>query len=113
MWSIYSEITWSISTALGGQFIPRKGGQFHRFLHVRKNRHRDHEGIIKFGAKLRQIRKGKGITQEEHAHNADIHLSQIGRIERGEINTSISFAFLFAELLEVDPKVLFDYSDLK
>ncbi len=33
IWSIYSEITWSISTALGGQFIPRKGSQFHRFLH--------------------------------------------------------------------------------
>src|SRR5690606_41171740 len=32
-WSICSEIPWSISAGIGGQFIPNSGGQYHRNLH--------------------------------------------------------------------------------
>src|SRR5690606_32698034 len=31
-WSICSEIPWSISAGIGGQFIPNSGGQYHRNL---------------------------------------------------------------------------------
>ena len=65
--------------------------------------------VKQFGQKLREIRKKKGVSQETLAYTTDLHLSQIGRIERGEINTSISFVFLFADTLGVLPAEFFDF----
>jgi len=49
------------------------------------------------------------ISQEELAYRCNIELSQIGRIERGVINTSISNVFIIAEALKIPPKDLFDF----
>lgn len=68
----------------------------------------DWEGIRAFGNKLRELRKEKGVSQEELCRRANLQLSQVGRIERGEINTSISFVYLFAKALEVEPKTFFE-----
>ena len=38
-----------------------------------------------------------------------MEISQIGRIERGLINTSISSVFIIAEALNISPKHLFDF----
>lgn len=40
---------------------------------------------------------------------SDILISQIGRIESGEINTTISTAKVIAISLEMNPKDLFDF----
>ncbi|MEM6966503.1 MAG: helix-turn-helix transcriptional regulator [Bacteroidota bacterium] len=73
-------------------------------------KHARHErGIQLFGSKLRKVRKEKGFTQEDLAYRADLELSQISRIERGVINTSISQLFFIAEALEISPKELFDF----
>jgi transcriptional regulator with XRE-family HTH domain len=74
---------------------------------VRKPKYRDEEGIKAFGQRLREIRLEKGVSQESLAYSTDLHLSQIGRIERGEISTSISFIYLFAKTLGVEPKDFF------
>jgi len=74
---------------------------------VRKPKYRDEEGIKAFGKRLREIRLEKGVSQESLAYTTDLHLSQIGRIERGEISTSISFVYLFAKTLGVEPKDFF------
>lgn len=74
---------------------------------VRKAKYRDEEGIKAFGKRLREIRLEKGVSQESLAYTTDLHLSQIGRIERGEISTSISFVYLFAKTLSVEPKDFF------
>lgn len=67
--------------------------------------------VIKlFGIQIKNIRKQKGISQEELAYRTDLELSQIGRIERGVINTSISNLFLIAEALEVAPNELLNFS---
>jgi len=76
---------------------------------VRKSKYRDEDGIKAFGKKLREIRLEKNISQEDLAYSTDLHLSQIGRIERGEISTSISFVFLFAKTLGVEPKDFFSF----
>jgi len=76
---------------------------------VRKSKYKDEKRIKEFGKKLREIRKGKGVSQEDLAYSTDLHLSQVGRIERGEINTSISFVFLFADTLGVKPAEFFDF----
>ena len=77
-------------------------------LSVAKTYYKNEAGIKAFGNKLRDIRKEKGVSQEALAYKTDLHLSQIGRIERGEVSTSISFVYLFAQVLQVHPKDFFD-----
>ena len=67
--------------------------------------------VIKaFGRRLREIRLHSQISQEELANNADIPISQVGRIERGEVNTTISTIFALATALEVNVEELFSFS---
>ena len=74
------------------------------------NKQTRHEaGIKAFGEHLREVRLSKGFTQEQLAYTADLEFSQISRIERGIINTSISQVFLIAAALGVHPKLLFDF----
>lgn len=74
-----------------------------------KTNTKDEYGIKEFGKKLRQFRLAKEMTIEDLAWATDLQTSQVGRIERGEINTSISFVFLFARALEVKPSDFFDF----
>lgn len=67
------------------------------------------KGIKKFGKHLKEVRKAKNITQEQLAFLTGLELSQIGRIERGVINTSISNVFVISEALKVKPKDLWDF----
>ncbi len=43
------------------------------------------------------------------AYESGIELRQIGRIERGEINTGLSTIALIAETLKIEVKELFDF----
>lgn len=61
------------------------------------------------GEKIREFRIKKGFSQEELANEADIPLSQIGRIERGEINPTISSIYVIAQALGIDLKTLLDF----
>ncbi len=70
---------------------------------------RDTSFLKLFGVKLRELRVSKGFSQEMLAHKADISVSQIGRIERGEINTTISTANLLAQIMEIHTKELFEF----
>lgn len=69
--------------------------------------YRDDKFIKKFGLKLKEVRKAKKISQEQLAGDTGFELSQIGRIERGEINTSISHVAAIAKALKVKPEELF------
>jgi transcriptional regulator with XRE-family HTH domain len=71
--------------------------------------YRDEKFIKKFGLRLRELRKIKGVTQEQLAGDTGFELSQIGRIERGEINTSISYVAAIAKALKVKPEELFQF----
>jgi transcriptional regulator with XRE-family HTH domain len=63
--------------------------------------------LIAFGKNLRRLRKEKGFTQEELANEADIEISQISRIERGVINTSVFNVYSITHILEISPSDLF------
>ena len=65
--------------------------------------------IKAFGENLRSIRNDKKISQENLSYEADIPVSQIGRIERGEINTTISTILVLAIALKIQPKELLDF----
>ena len=71
--------------------------------------YRDNTFIKKFGQRLRENQKKKGISQEDLAWKSGFELSQIGRIERGEVNTSISHVAAIAKALKVTPKELLDF----
>ena len=47
------------------------------------------ELLIKFGKKVREIRKEKELSQEELAHKANLHRTYIGMIERAEKNITL------------------------
>lgn len=61
-----------------------------------------------FGFRIRQLREAKDLSQEKLANLVDVSLSQIGRIERGEINTTISTANAIAKALKIKLTELFD-----
>ena len=65
--------------------------------------------INKFGRNLRKIRTNRNLSQEELANDANIPINQIGRIERGEIATTISTLYLIANALQINVKDLFDF----
>lgn len=75
--------------------------------YVEKKYYKDEIFLKKFGQHLYEIRKAKGISQESLAHDCEFPTSQIGRIERGEINTSISHVAKIAEALGISASELF------
>lgn len=70
---------------------------------------RDEKFIKNFGDNLQKIRNDKNITQERLAFTIGIEISQISRIERGVVNTSISTVKAVAKALDIDIKELFDF----
>jgi transcriptional regulator with XRE-family HTH domain len=65
------------------------------------------EAIKAFGKRVRGLRTSLGLSQEQLANEADIPLSQVGRIERGEVNTTISTIAVLAKALNIEIKELF------
>lgn len=71
--------------------------------------YRDQEFIKKICNKIIEIRKQKGIVQEDLVDRTGFNLKQIGNIERGVSNTSISNIAAIARALEVHPRDLLDF----
>lgn len=61
------------------------------------------------GEKVREKRIDKGISQQELALEADIPKNQVGRIERGEINTTISTLYKISQALAIPTRDLIDF----
>ena len=57
--------------------------------------------LIRFGERVREIRKEKGLSQEELAHKADLHRTYIGMIERAEKNITLLNIEKIANALEI------------
>jgi len=60
-----------------------------------------------FGKRVRQLRKNKGWSQEEFAHQVGLDRSYMGGVERGERNLSLENICLIAKALGVPPAELF------
>ena len=54
------------------------------------------------GAKIRKIRLTKGFSIQNLAYEIGIEYTQLSRIERGKINTSIYQLFLISRALDVN-----------
>lgn len=50
---------------------------------------RQHQGLVALGAAIREIRRSKGISQEKLALLSEVDRAYVGRIERGDNNSTI------------------------
>ena len=56
--------------------------------------------------RIREARVALGMSQEDIAHLADMHVTNYGRIERGEANSELHTIVRLATALNIDPGVL-------
>ena len=61
--------------------------------------------------RLEEIRKAKGITQEELANALEVSRQTVGSLENGRYNPSIILAFKMARFFEVSIEEVFIYEE--
>lgn len=66
------------------------------------------EGAIKrqFGSKVKLLRKGKGLSQEEVALEAELDLTTVNEIEMGRRNPTLVTVHRLSVALNTDPAKL-------
>jgi transcriptional regulator with XRE-family HTH domain len=70
---------------------------------------RNKEYLIAFGSHLKKLREERNMSQSNLAYDCGMEISQVSRMERGILNTSISNIYLLAKALNIHPKELFDF----
>lgn len=65
----------------------------------------------KFGLNVVYYRKRKKLTQLQLAEKIDVDRSHISAIELGNVGVSFDVIFKMCEVLEIEPKNLFDFRD--
>lgn len=68
---------------------------------------RDQEFLKQFGKRIAEVRKKKGLTQEQLADLVDVHRTYIGFIEQGKRNPVIANIYKISRALKVSLKDLF------
>lgn len=63
---------------------------------------------VEFGRKLRRARKGARLSQEELAHRAALHRTEVSLLERGERVPRIDTVIALTDVLSVTPGSLLD-----
>lgn len=61
--------------------------------------------------RLEEIRKAKGITQEELANALEVSRQTVGSLENGRYNPSLILAFKIARFFEVSIEEVFIYEE--
>ncbi|MCB9599922.1 MAG: helix-turn-helix transcriptional regulator [Sandaracinus sp.] len=59
------------------------------------------------GARLRELRRNRGWTLEELAHEAGVHATHLSAVERGKRNPTVGVLAKRADALEVDLPAFF------
>ena len=63
--------------------------------------------LIKFGLRVKELRKEKKLSQEELSFKADLHRTYIGMIERAEKNITLINIEKIAKALDIKISELF------
>ena len=74
------------------------------------NKSREINYLKAFGENLRNLRKKHGMTMMELAFEAEIEYSQVAKIERGLVNTTISTTLNLSKALKIEHHQLFLFS---
>ena len=61
------------------------------------------------GLRIKELRKRKGLSQEEVAEKAETSPNYVSRMERGTENPTLDMLIKISEALEVDMWELFDF----
>ncbi|MEC5166164.1 DNA-binding XRE family transcriptional regulator [Flavobacterium sp. PL11] len=81
---------------------------FFRWWHFYCVKELDEIEIVKsVGNKVRETRILRGLSQATLSYDANIPKNQVGRIERGEISTSIITLFKICKALDIQIQELF------
>jgi transcriptional regulator with XRE-family HTH domain len=64
--------------------------------------------LRKIGARIRQLRIARDLSQEALAFDADVAVNSIATIERGEANPSVAVLLAIARVLKVKLRDLVD-----
>lgn len=65
--------------------------------------------LIKFGQRVRALRKARELSQEQLAELTGFHRNYIGMIERGERNPALLNIEIFAKAFGVSLSELFEF----
>ena len=65
------------------------------------------------GKRIKQLREERGISQEELSFGANIHRTQVSRIETGQNNVSIKSIAKLVEYFNIEYPDFFDFSNFK
>jgi len=55
----------------------------------------------RLGARIRELRLKRGLTQDEFADKAGLHRAQVGAFENGRMNITLASLHLVAQTLDV------------
>lgn len=66
----------------------------------------DDDLLREFGDRLRTARRQAGLSQEALAHEAGLHRTYIGSVERGERNIALLNILTLATVLDIDAGTL-------
>ena len=66
--------------------------------------------LLRLGNNLKALRLSANFTQEQLANEIGIEISQISRIERGLIGTSVATFFDISKALNIPLKDFFDFN---
>ena len=64
--------------------------------------------LVKFGLRVRSLRKARKLTQKELGEITGFHHNYIGMIERGDRNPSLENIEVFANAFEMSLSELFE-----
>jgi len=67
---------------------------------------RDTDILKRFGERLREVRRAKGLSQEAFANQCGLDRTYIGGIERGERNVSLRNIEIIARALDMSASEL-------
>jgi transcriptional regulator with XRE-family HTH domain len=69
--------------------------------------------LVKFGDRVRELRKAKGLSQEQLSFKAELHRTYIGMIERAEKNITLINIEKIANALNISVNKLMDFDNGK
>lgn len=78
-------------------------------LHLLRGVYMNSNILKSVGQRIRDIRKQKGLTQEELGEICEFHYTYVGAVERAEKNISLINLQKLADALEVQVQELFKY----
>lgn len=79
-----------------------------QFCFVKTNDHKLF--LLRLGNNLKALRLSANFTQEQLANEIGVEISQISRIERGLIGTSVATFFDISKALNIPIKDFFDFN---